>query len=134
VIVDMQPKGGFSSEFWRFAFQRKMMETAVPTQDDQADLINVVAHESRHAEQAWLAARVAAGKALGIDVTTGYYHVHGLSTDDTAEAADDAHEDDLWVILNQALEPQRHAAIRAMCLRYCDLWDEFWTEQMRLSK
>jgi hypothetical protein len=75
-----------------------------------------------------------ATKALGIDVTTGYYHVHGLSTDETAEAADDAHEDDLWVILNQALEPQRHAAIRAMCLRYCDLWDEFWTEQMRLSK
>ncbi|HWU89065.1 MAG TPA: hypothetical protein VN253_17490 [Kofleriaceae bacterium] len=74
-----------------------------------------------------------ATKALGIDVTTGYYHVHGLSTDNTAEAADDAHEDDLWVILNQALEPQRYAAIRAMCLRYCDLWDEFWTEQLRSS-
>lgn len=75
-----------------------------------------------------------ATKALGIDITTGYYHVHGLSTDDTAEAADDAHEDDLWVILNQALEPQRYAAIRVMCLHYCDLWDEFWTEQIHLSK
>jgi len=71
--------------------------------------------------------------ALGIDVTTGYYHVHGVSTDHTAEAADDAHEDDLWVILNQALEPRRHAALRAMCLRYCDLWAEFWTEQLRGS-
>ena len=75
-----------------------------------------------------------ATKALGIDVSTGYYHVHGLSTDDTAEAADDAHEDDLWVILNQALESKRYAEIRTACLRYCDLWDEFWTEQLRRSK
>jgi len=74
-----------------------------------------------------------ATKALGIDVTTGYYHVHGVSTDDTAEAADDDHEDDLWIILNQALEPRRYAAVRAMCLHYCDLWAEFWTEQLRHS-
>jgi hypothetical protein len=71
-----------------------------------------------------------ATKGLGIDVTTGYYFVHGVSTDETAAAADDAHEDDLWIILNQALEPRRHAAIQAMCLHYCDLWDKFWTEQL----
>lgn len=72
-----------------------------------------------------------ATSALGVDVTSGYYHVHGASTDATTEASDDDHEDDLWLILNQALEPRRHAAVRAMCLRYCDLWAEFWTEQMR---
>jgi hypothetical protein len=72
-----------------------------------------------------------ATRALGIDVASGYYHVHGVSSDATADAADDNHEDDLWIILTQALEPQRHAAVRVMCLRYCDLWAEFWTEQMR---
>lgn len=72
-----------------------------------------------------------ATRALGVDVASGYYHVHGVSSDVTADAADDNHEDDLWIILTQALEPQRHAAVRAMCLRYCDLWAEFWTEQMR---
>lgn len=71
-----------------------------------------------------------ATRAIGIDVTTGYYFVHGVSTDATAEANDDAHEDDLWLILTQALEPRRHDAIRAMCLRYCDLWDAFWTAQL----
>jgi hypothetical protein len=72
-----------------------------------------------------------ATRALGIDVSTGYYHVHGVSTDDTAEAADDDHEDDLWLILTQALEPARQPAIQAMCMRYCELWNEFWTEQLR---
>jgi hypothetical protein len=74
-----------------------------------------------------------ATKALGIDVTTGYYHVHGVSTDETSEAADDDHEDDLWLILTQALEPSRQTAIRAMCMRYCDLWNEFWTEQLNAA-
>jgi hypothetical protein len=63
-LKDMQPKGAFSSEAWRFVFQKKMMETTAPTQDEQADLINMVAHESRHAEQAYLAARIAAGKGM----------------------------------------------------------------------
>ena len=74
-----------------------------------------------------------ATRALGFDVTSGYYHVHGVSTDDAANAADDDHEDDLWIILNQALEPQRYPAVRAMCMYYCDLWDEFWAEQLRRS-
>lgn len=72
-----------------------------------------------------------ATRALGVDVTSGYYFVHGTSTDAAAAANDDAHEDDLWLILTQALEPRRHDAIRALCLRYCDLWAEFWTEQLR---
>ena len=63
-IDDMKPKGAFSGGDWQFHFQLKMMENAAPTKDDQADLINAVAHESRHAEQAWIAARAAAGKGM----------------------------------------------------------------------
>jgi hypothetical protein len=63
-IDDMKPKGAFSGSDWQFHFQLKMMENAAPTKDEQADLINAVAHESRHAEQAWVSARVAAGKGM----------------------------------------------------------------------
>lgn len=70
--------------------------------------------------------------AVGLDVQGGYYNVHGTSEDDSAEAADDDHEDDLWYVLAQAMTPDRQAEIRAQCLKYCDLWDEFWTLQMGL--
>jgi hypothetical protein len=40
-----------------------------------------------------------ATRALGIDVVSGYYHVHGVSSDAAADAADDNHEDDRWIIL-----------------------------------
>jgi hypothetical protein len=66
-LEDMKPKGAFSSGDWRFHFQRNMMANNAPSQDDHADLVNALAHESRHAEQAWAAARVAAGKGMKPD-------------------------------------------------------------------
>jgi len=66
-LEDMKPKGAFSNGDWRFHFQQKMMANGAPTQDDHADLVNALAHESRHAEQAWVAARVAAGKGMKPD-------------------------------------------------------------------
>jgi hypothetical protein len=66
-IEDMKPKGAFSNGDWRFHFQKAMMANNAPTQADHADLVNALAHESRHAEQAWVAARVAAGKGMTAD-------------------------------------------------------------------
>jgi hypothetical protein len=66
-IEDMKPKGAFSFGDWRFHFQKAMMANNAPTQADHADLVNALAHESRHAEQAWVAARVAAGKGMKPD-------------------------------------------------------------------
>ncbi|RRD58927.1 hypothetical protein EII20_00225 [Comamonadaceae bacterium OH2545_COT-014] len=71
-----------------------------------------------------------ATRAVGIDVDSGYYHVHGVSTDESASAADDDHEDDLWVILTQAIEPDRFDEIEKICMEYCDLWSDFWTYQI----
>lgn len=71
-----------------------------------------------------------ATKALNIDVSDGYYFVHGVSSDYSAEAADDDHENDLWLVLTQALTPDQQARIETLCLHYCDLWDRFWTFQM----
>ena len=72
----------------------------------------------------------AATKALNVDVSDGYYFVHGVSSDDSAEAADDDHENDLWLILTQALTPDQYTRIETLCLQYCQLWDRFWTFQM----
>nr|WP_218955264.1 iron-containing redox enzyme family protein [Acinetobacter sp. 10FS3-1] len=75
-----------------------------------------------------------ATKALGIDVSTGYYFVHGVSSDAEAEAADDDHEEDLWLILAQACTEQDYDYITEACLKYCDLWSQFWDKQLELVK
>lgn len=71
-----------------------------------------------------------ATKAVGFNVDSGYYFVHGVSQDETAEAADDDHEDDLWFVLAQACVESDYEAIRQSCLAYCDLWQQFWDEQI----
>lgn len=71
-------------------------------------------------------------KAIGINVTTGYYVCHGTSDDMQAEANDDTHEDDLWYVLMQALSPAQYDDITKLCQKYCDLWVEFWDAQMNL--
>ncbi|SAI47278.1 Uncharacterised protein [Bordetella ansorpii] len=67
---------------------------------------------------------------LGIDVSDGYYRVHGVSTDQNSEAADDDHEDDLWHVLTQALVPEDYDRVRRLCVTYSDLWDAFWMHQI----
>lgn len=71
-------------------------------------------------------------KAIGVSVSSGYYRCHGTSDDSEAEANDDAHEDDLWYVLMQALVPGQYEAITGLCDQYCDLWVEFWNGQMAL--
>ncbi len=68
--------------------------------------------------------------AVGFDVDSGYYFVHGVSDDTTAEAADDDHEDDLWLILAQACTENDYDYIRKICFEYCNLWQQFWDKQI----
>lgn len=75
-----------------------------------------------------------ATKALGFDVDCGYYYVHGVSSDETADAADDDHEEDLWLILGQACTDSDYDYIKTTCLEYCDLWVSFWDKQMEFAK
>ncbi|NJN88845.1 MAG: hypothetical protein HC881_24390 [Leptolyngbyaceae cyanobacterium SL_7_1] len=69
---------------------------------------------------------------VGVSVSSGYYLCHGTSDDQLANACDDTHEDDLWYIVMQAILPEHYSAIAELCLRYCDLWVEFWDAQMSL--
>lgn len=58
-----------------------------------------------------------ATKAVGIDIEGGgYYHVHGVSTDETSEAADDDHEDDLWFALAQAITKDNYESLTTLCI------------------
>jgi hypothetical protein len=72
-----------------------------------------------------------ATKFVNIDVEGGgYYHVHGVSTDETSEAADDDHQDDLWFTLAQAITQDDYEGLTKLCIDYCTLWNEFWDVQI----
>ncbi|ENX04037.1 hypothetical protein F900_00528 [Acinetobacter modestus] len=68
--------------------------------------------------------------AVGFEVDSGYYYVHGVSHDETAEAADDDHEDDLWFVLAQACTEDDYEFITKISFEYCDLWQQFWDKQI----
>lgn len=73
--------------------------------------------------------RTATG-AVGIDVSKGYYFVHGVAGDESSDAADDDHQNDLWLLLTQALTPDQYPRISALCEQYCELWERFWALQL----
>ncbi len=72
-----------------------------------------------------------ATRALGICVDEGYYVAHDARAGATA---DDDHENDLWLALTQALTPEHYLRVQQLCMRYCDLWDQFWTAQLALTR
>jgi hypothetical protein len=74
-----------------------------------------------------------ATKSVGLNVEHGYYYVHGISTDHTALAADDDHENDLWFTLIQACTPDIYASLLETCMHYCDLWNQFWLYQFEAN-
>jgi hypothetical protein len=65
----------------------------------------------------------------GQDSTSGYYKMHGTTYDGDSDGSDDDHEDDLWVSLIQACLPTDYEKLTDLCMKYCDLWDEFWSHQ-----
>ncbi|CAE6867950.1 hypothetical protein R75461_08399 [Paraburkholderia nemoris] len=66
----------------------------------------------------------------GIDVDDGYYFVHGVSDDDTANAADDDHASDLWNVLTHAITEADYERVIETCKCYIDLWSDFWDQQI----
>lgn len=65
-----------------------------------------------------------------IDTATGYYFVHGASTETGGLACDDEHADDLWRCLALAINFRPANEIEAVLTQYLDLWDDFWTHQL----
>jgi hypothetical protein len=58
----MIPRGYFAPDEWKLAINEDMVNNSTLGNDEAADLSNVVLHESRHAEQQFLAARFSAWK------------------------------------------------------------------------
>lgn len=69
---------------------------------------------------------------LGIGVNQGYYHVHGVTQDTSIQAADDLHEDDLWVLLIQAFNFYDEQELEQAATKYCDLWQAFWDKMQEI--
>jgi hypothetical protein len=65
-----------------------------------------------------------------IDTATGYYFVHGASTETGGLACDDEHADDLWRCLALAINFRSSSEIETVLTHYLDLWDDFWTHQL----
>jgi hypothetical protein len=64
----MQSKGFFTPSQWSFTISEELVKNNALTNDDAGQVANVGLHESRHAEQAFLAARFSAG--TGADAAT----------------------------------------------------------------
>lgn len=76
-----------------------------------------------------------ATKAVGVDVSRGYYMVHGSSDDAQTNGFDDDHQNDVLYILVHTAQPQQYAHIHSAAMNFCALWDAFWHKQMeRLPK
>jgi hypothetical protein len=67
-IEDMVPRGGFLPTDWKFFIRKATVEAPALTSAEAGEVANVVAHESRHAEQHFLQARLLAGTKRASDV------------------------------------------------------------------
>ena len=65
---------------------------------------------------------------LGVDIKNGYYYVHGTTEEDTKNASDDLHENDLWLLLTHSLHLSSAPALKEAALVYCNFWDNFWAK------
>jgi hypothetical protein len=73
-IVDMTARGSFSRAEWKFRIRKATVDAAALANDEAGEVANVVAHESRHAEQHFLRGRFLAGTgkaAPDIEAATG---------------------------------------------------------------
>lgn len=62
----------------------------------------------------------------GVDVSQGYYQVHGTEALGEINAHDDDHEDDCWAILASAITEDDYKRIETLAMTYLDAWDNFW--------
>jgi hypothetical protein len=63
---------------------------------------------------------------LNINTSKGYYDVHGTTEDETISAADDLHEEDLWLLLTHCLHLSDFEDVRKVAIDYCNAWYKFW--------
>ena len=70
---------------------------------------------------------------LGVDIKDGYYYVHGTTEEDTKNASDDLHENDLWLLLTHSLHLSSVPDLKQAALDYCNYWDSFWSKMSNIE-
>lgn len=64
----------------------------------------------------------------GVDVSSGYYQVHGTEALGEKDAHDDDHEDDCWIMLAASICKKDYSRIETLAFNYLNVWDDFWDD------
>lgn len=64
----------------------------------------------------------------GVDVSSGYYQVHGTEALGEKDAHDDDHEDDCWIMLAASICDKDYSRIETLAFNYLNAWDDFWND------
>jgi len=74
-------------------------------------------------------------KQYGVDVTKGYYNVHGDTEDELTEGEDDLHQEDIVRIMQLVINKENYLDFLSLSKIICDLWADFWDAQyQRINK
>jgi hypothetical protein len=72
---------------------------------------------------------------FGVDVTKGYYNVHGDTEDEMTEGEDDLHQEDIVRIMQLVVNEENYSNFLTLSQIICDLWADFWDAQyQRIQK
>ena len=69
-----------------------------------------------------------------LSFNSGYFYVHGSSSHDSMNAADDHHENDLWLLAAIAVENSKQSIFSEKIMYSMNKWAEFWDFQFNLAK
>ena len=73
----------------------------------------------------------ASAQQSGVDVSQGYYNVHGDTGDALTEGEDDLHQDDIVRIMQIVITDENYVKFELIFREICDLWAKFWDAQHR---
>jgi len=70
-------------------------------------------------------------KQYGIDVSKGYYNVHGDTNDTLTEGEDDLHQEDIVKIMQIVITEENYLQFESTFHTLCELWANFWDAQYK---
>ena len=72
-----------------------------------------------------------ATKQSGVDVSKGYYNVHGDTSDVLTEGEDDLHQEAIVRIMQIVITEDNFVEFESIFQEVCDLWSNFWDAQYK---
>ncbi|TPV95911.1 MAG: hypothetical protein B7733_07410 [Myxococcales bacterium FL481] len=75
-----------------------------------------------------------AAESVGVDVSRGYYRVHGSTADVDSDACDDLHQQDALLIMAQYMHPSDHPRVSQLFQSLADMWYEYWGQYVAYNE